>query len=180
MRQMLAASRNSQSFRTTRLFVGSLCLLVIMAAVALAGCGVTITTGGTDFGTSPGTPTATPGGAMSVKPCPGAAATPAKAPNVSLTTANSYKTAHVHVGDVISIALSAQMRWSNPQSASQTVVTPLQPQGGMDGQTNTCRWLYQAVAQGTITLAFVGTPLCDPTKPCPAIAEEEEFTIQAS
>jgi hypothetical protein len=173
---------------------GAMCLL---GALALAGCGVTTTVGvgggvtnsntpqpGSSDG-SQATPTSAPksggGNGTTVKPCLGDSVAPAKTPTIVLTVKNSQKTTQAHVGDVIEVQLAATMRWSTlTDVATSPVLTPLQPQGGMDDSTQTCRWDYAVKAPGTATLTFIGVFNCEPNTVCPAIAEDEEFSIQAS
>ena len=50
----------------------------------------------------------------------------------------------------------------------------------MDEQTQTCRWVYEASAAGTAKLGYTGIFRCESNSPCPAIAEDEEFTIQVA
>lgn len=180
-------------WRTLSLAVGAMCLL---GALALSGCGVTTTVGvgggvtnsstpqpGSSDG-SQATPTPAPksgGGGTTVRPCLGNSVAPAKAPTIVLTVKNSQKTTQAHVGDVIEVQLAATMRWSTlTDVATSPVLTPLQPQGGMDDSTQTCRWVFAVKAPGAVTLTFIGVFNCEPNVPCPAIAEDEEFTIQAS
>jgi hypothetical protein len=155
--------------------LGVVCLLSL---IALAGCGVT--TGGAGLGSPAGSSTAVTHGGASINPCPGKPATLAKAPNVLLSLKDSHKQTQVHPGDVVQVELAAQMHWSVNLGSSAATLKPLAPQGVMDSQTSSCRWLFQAAQPGLATLSFIGTPLCDPTQPCLAIAEDEEFTIQVS
>jgi hypothetical protein len=176
--------RSSQKTRrllarsTLGLAAGVVCLL---GALALVGCGVTVNIGGDSDGSQQGsTPSVKSGGTTSVKPCPGAAVSPGRSPTIVLTVKDSYKTTQAHVGDVIEVQLDAKTHWSSPAHDITAVLAALQPQGGMDEQSQTCRWFYEAMATGTATLNFTGAPLCDPGAPCPAIARAEQFTIQVS
>ncbi len=173
----IAMSRNVTPSRrrlALRMVVGVMCLLGVLA---LAGCGVTVNVGGDSGGSQPGT---TPGGGgiASVRPCTGAPVAPAKTPTIVLTVKDSYKTTQAHVGDVIEVQLDNKTHWSSPTHEANKVLSDLQPQGGMDDATQTCRWLYEAIAPGTASLAFTGSPLCESSAPCPAIARAEQFTIQ--
>lgn len=168
------------------------CLICLLGALALAGCGVTIDTGiggSTPKSSSPqpgaGSGSTAPGagpktGGMSVKPCPGSNVAPSKLPTIVLTVSDSHKTTQAHVGDVIEVQLSANMHWTSTSDGTGTVLTPLQPQGGMDEPTRTCNWFYAAKAAGTTNLSFVGVMICERGVACPAIAEDEEFAIQVS
>lgn len=172
--------------------IGAACLV---GALALAGCGVTATTGvgggpanGSSGAPNPGGPripgTGATGGAINgttVRPCMGnSSAAPEKTPNIVLTVKNSHQTTQAHVGDVIEIQLPAKMTWNAPSVQQNGTLTPLQPQGGMDEQSQTCRWVYQAQAKGSLTLTYIGVFRCESGVACPAIAEDEEFTIQIS
>lgn len=191
-RSSLPRSRR-RIWRTLSLAAGAMCLL---GALALAGCGVTTTVGvgggvtnsntpqpGSSDG-SQATPTSAPksdGGGTTVRPCLGDSVAPTKTPTIVLTVKNSQKTTPAHVGDVIEVQLAATMRWSTLKDVTTGgVLTPLQPQGGMDDSTQTCRWVYAVKAPGAVTLTFIGVFNCEPNTVCPAIAEDEEFTIQAS
>lgn len=174
-------------WRTLRLMAGAVCLL---GALALAGCGVTIT--GSDLGggvTNSNTPlpgTAQPGSSVgvgsgtTVKPCAGNDVAPSKTPTIVLTVKDSHKTTQAHIGDVVEVRLSANMRWTTPADGVASVLTPLQPQGGLDSQGQTCSWVYQVKATGSAALTYIGVFNCEPNSACPAIAEDEEFTIQAA
>lgn len=182
-------------WRTLSQMAGAMCLL---GALALAGCGVTTTGsvlgGGVTNSNTPqpgssdgsqATPTSVSksggSGGTTVRPCLGDSVAPTKTPTIVLTVKNSQKTTPVHVGDVIEVQLAATMRWSTlTDVATSPVLTPLQPQGGMDDSTQTCRWVYAVKAPGAVTLTFIGVFNCEPNTVCPAIAEDEEFTIQAS
>ena len=114
----------------------------------------------------------------SYQPQPHTRHAPAKTPNIVLTVKNSHQTTKAHVGDVIEIALPANMHWNGPGMSANGTLTPLQPQGGMDDQSQTCRWVYQAHAKGSLTLTYTGVMRCESGTGCPAIAEDEAFTIQ--
>lgn len=184
MRRLLSSSFQSPQSFATRWLVGAACLIM---ALALAGCGVTINVGGSGDSSTPGdvgssTPGSIPGagGGTSIRPCTGASVAPSKTPTIILTVKDSYKTTQAHVGDVILIQLDAMTHWSTPNDGATTVLSALQPQGGMDQATQTCRWLYAAVAAGTAKLDFTGSPICESGVACPAIARAEIFTIQVS
>ena len=187
------AFRASRARRMLVLALGVICLL---GALALAGCGATTTTGVGGGGglANSGTPQSAPGSAGSgtppgggaingttVRPCTGAPVAPAKTPNIVLTVKNSHQTTKAHVGDVIEIALPSGMNWNAPgmgPNSPNSTLTPLQPQGGMDEHSQTCRWVYQAHAKGMVTLTYTGVLRCESGTGCPAIAEDEAFTIQ--
>jgi hypothetical protein len=173
--------RQRSIWRAVRLLAGVFCLV---GALALAGCSVTIDTGtgGGDGGSTPPQPGAPggPGGGTTVKPCPGVLSAAETKPTITLTVANAYKTTQAHVGDVIEVRLSAKMQWSQPTIGTAGVLTALQPQGGMDEQTQTCQWLFAAAKPDTVKLEFTGGPLCEPNVACPAYAEVEQFTLQIS
>lgn len=182
------SSSLQSSRRSTYVMAGLICLL---GALALGGCGVTIDTGiggapkssspqpgGSTGSTSPGTGPKT--GGMSVKPCPGSDVTPGKSPTIVLTVTDSHKTTQAHVGDVIAVQLSANMHWTSTSDGMGTILTPLQPQGGMDEPTHTCNWYYSATSAGSANLSFIGVMICEHEVACPAIAEDEEFAIQVS
>ena len=187
------AFRASQARRILILALGAICLL---GGLALAGCGVTTTTGVGGGGGLANSSTPNPGGprvpgqdtpvggainGTTVRPCTGASVAPAKTPNIVLTVKNSHQTTKAHVGDVIEIALPSGMNWNAPgmgPNSPNSTLTPLQPQGGMDEQSQTCRWVYEAHAKGTVTLAYTGVLRCESGMGCPAIAEDEAFTIQ--
>ena len=177
--------------RVALTLLGAVCLL---GALALGGCGAS-TTGvgggpGNSGGANPGgprlpvgSPTASEGGPITgttVRPCVGRDVAPAKTPTIVLTVKNSHQTTQARVGDVIEIELPAKMRWNSPTVPANGTLTPLQPQGGMDEQTQTCRWVYEASAAGTAKLGYTGICRCESNSPCPAIAEDEEFTIQVA
>jgi hypothetical protein len=164
---------------TMLLMVGAVCLL---GALALAGCGVTTTNvGGAGDGSQP---TATPGinngGPMSVKPCPGDSGASTPLATIVLTVKDSYKTTQAHVGDTIEVQLDAKTHWATPGHDTAPALAAIQPQGGMDDASQSCQWFYKAAAPGKATLDFTGSPICDPTQACPAIARAEQFTIQVS
>ena len=174
------------SQRTTRLRIRSTILLLVGAAcllgvLALAGCGVSTTNVGGGDGAQP---TATSGinngGTMSVKPCPGNSVASNPSATVVLTVKDSYKTTQAHVGETIEVQLDAKTHWATPAHDAAPTLAAIQPQGGMDGTSQTCQWFYKAAAPGKVTLDFTGAPLCDPTQACPAIARAEQFTIQVS
>ena len=163
----------------TLLVVGAVCLF---GTLALAGCGVTTTNvgGGGDGSQATATPGINNGGTMSVKPCPGNSVASNPSATVVLTVKDSYKTTQAHVGETIEVQLDAKTHWATPAHDAAPTLAAIQPQGGMDGTSQTCQWFYKAAAPGKVTLDFTGAPLCDPTQACPAIARAEQFTIQVS
>lgn len=154
---------------------GAVCLLGILT---LSACGVT--TGSASKSLPANTPIVMNPGGASLNPCPGAGGALAKTPQRVLTLNDSHKTTQVHTGDVVEVQLPANMHWTVQANTVNSILKPLQPQGGVDGTTNTCRWLYVVSTAGSAHLTFIGTPLCESAKPCPTIAEDEEFNIQAS
>lgn len=192
MDRLVSRSHSPRSGRVQRMLLALIGAACLVGALALAGCGVTTTTTGvggggpTNSGSAnsgaPGTPgSGATGGDIhgtTVRPCMGSSsAAPAKTPTIVLTVKNSHQTTQAHVGDVIEIQLPAKMTWNAPFVQNGTL-TPLQPQGGMDEQSQTCRWVYQAHAKGALTLTYTGVFRCESGVACPAIAEDEEFTIQ--
>ena len=170
--------------------LGAACLLGVLA---LAGCGVTTTGVGGSGGMGSGSPN--PGGprlpagsptssgpitGTAVRPCVGNIAAHSKTPTIVLTVKNSHQTTQAHIGDVIEIDLPAKMHWNTPDVSANKTLTPLQPQGAMDDQAQTCRWVYQASAAGTATLSYVGVMICESGVACPAVAEDEAFTIRVA
>jgi hypothetical protein len=154
---------------------GAICLLGILA---LSGCGATA---GSASKSSPSkTPIVMKPVGASLNPCPGSGGPLSKMPTHVLTVKDSHKTTQVHVGDVVEVQLPANMHWTVQVGMINSLLKPLQPQGGVDGTTNTCRWLYTISSSGSARMTFIGTPLCESAKPCPTIAEDEEFTVQAS
>lgn len=183
----------SVSIPSSRRAVVSLCAIVLLATLLLTGCGVTtinydVGGGPPPGGSQPGgsgdsSQTPTPGGTHGgtvAKLCSGAVDASAKPPTIVLTVKDSYKTTQAHVGDIIEVQLSAKMLWSASNDGIIPVLTPLQPQGGLDEQTQTCRWRYTAAMKGSGHLAYTGGPICEPNAPCPAIAAFEEFIVQVS
>jgi hypothetical protein len=154
---------------------GALCLL---STLTLSACGAT--TGGASKSLPANTPIVMSPGGASLNPCPGAGGALAKTPQHVLTLNDSHKTTQVHAGDVVEVQLPANMHWTVQANTLNSILKPLKPQGGVDGTTNTCRWLYAVSSAGSAHLTFIGTPLCESAKPCPMIAEDEEFIIQAS
>ena len=168
-----------QARSTRRLMIGAACLLITMM---LAGCGVTVDTGGPG-GASSSPQQNTPGGGINgttVRPCTGDSVIPSKKSAIVLTVNDSYKTAQAHVGDVIEVRLDTKTHWYPPKLTATSVLSALQPQGAVDPATQTCRWFFEAAAPGTATLEFTGAPLCESNSPCPAIARAEKFTILVS
>ncbi|HET8907416.1 MAG TPA: hypothetical protein VFN11_10685 [Ktedonobacterales bacterium] len=154
---------------------GAVCLLGI---ITLSACGAT--TGSASKSLPANTPIVMSPGGASLNPCPGAGGALAKTPQRVLTLNDSHKTTQVHTGDVVEVQLQANMHWTVQVDTVSSILKLLQPQGGVDGTTNTCRWLYAVSSAGSAHLTFIGTPLCESAKPCPTIAEDEEFSIQAS
>lgn len=174
------ARQFSPSQHKIPLLVGALCLF---AALALAGCGATTiidSPGNTSGPTQPPIPGVGGGGATAVRPCTASTTTPSKTPTIVLTVNQAYKTTQARVGDVIEVRLDTVTRWSPPANKGAAVLLALQPQGGMDATTHTCRWLFAVTGKGSVTLSFTGSPVCESNAPCPAIARFEQFTIQAS
>lgn len=197
MHRLSPFAQSSQSSRSVsrQRMRGSLWLvagvMTLLGALALAGCGVTATTGlggETSSSTTPQPsahdstqpPIAGGGGgiATSVNPCPGAAGAPAKSPTIVLTVENSHQVTQAHPGDVIEVQLPSKMRWTAPNVGTSAVLTQLQSPAGVDSATQTCHWLYAVKAGGTAKLDFVGIFTCESNAPCPKLAEDEEFTIQ--
>ena len=180
------------TFSSSRMAAVSISAVFLLGALLLTGCGVTInydvgggvsTPGTTQPGGSGGSLQTSPGtnhGGTVAKPCAGAVDTSGKPPTIVLTVKDSYKTTQAHVGDVIEVQLSAKTLWSASNDGIIPVLTPLQPQGGLDEQTQTCRWRYTAAMKGSGHLAYTGGPNCEPNVACPAIAEVEEFIVQVS
>jgi hypothetical protein len=156
-------------------------VICLLGALALAGCGVTVNFDGDNGGVQRNpTPGGSGGGTASVKPCPGDSVTSAPSPTIILTVENSYKTTAAHVGDTIEVQLDAKTHWSSPENKGASALTAIDPQGGLDETTQTCRWFFTAAVPGTAILDFTGAPLCDPNAPCPALARAEQFTIEVS
>ena len=161
-------------------------LLLLLAAVAavalLAGCGQSSAAVGAP---GAGAPTATstsstppiPGG-TSIRPCPGptgsasAAGTPALVFSGGATDASGV----AHVGDLIQVRLPVTQHWQLQKASASAIIVG---QGGVqDGALNACVWSFRATAAGQITLAFVGTALCDqPGVPCPQYARLATYTV---
>ena len=194
MDRLVSQSHIPHSGRVQRVLLALIGAACLVGALALAGCGATTTgvgggpTNGNSGAPNPGGPripgTGTTGGAINgttVRPCMGnSSAAPEKTPTIVLTVKNSHQTTQAHVGDVIEIELPVKMSWNSPIVQENGMLTPLQPQGGVDEQSQTCRWVYEAHAKGSLTLTYTGVFRCESGVACPAIAEDEEFTIQIS
>ena len=174
------AGQPGRAGRATLALLGAMCLV---GALALAGCGATTTGAGVGGGGTPHSGSPSSGGPITgtaVRPCVGNIAAHSKTPTIVLTVKNSHQTTRAHVGDVIEIDLPAKMHWNTPDVSANKTLTPLQPQGAMDDQAQTCRWVYQASAAGTATLSYVGVMICESGAACPAVAEDEAFTIRVA
>jgi len=152
-----------------RVRVGLLLCTLLMALVALAGCGSTS-----------GAPT----GGLSivsgtvVKPCPGglSGVTDVGQPDLILTETTTSGDAHV--GQIVQVRLAANYRWSMAESAPPSLAT--QVNGDYDAHTGVCFWTFKAVAAESATLTFNGTILCEPQSACPGLASSETFTVKVS
>jgi hypothetical protein len=157
-----------------------LLLLATIAAALLTGCGQSSATAGTP---GAGAPTATssappiPGG-TSIRPCPGptGSASSTGTPALVFSGGASDTSGSAYVGDLIQVRLPVTQHWQLQQASASAVIVG---QGGVqDGALNACVWSFRATAAGQITLAFVGTALCDqPGLPCPQYARLATYTV---
>ena len=153
-----------------------------LLALFVAGCGTTTTSLGSSS-TATATPTRHLGGGLTVRPCPGpfgSAMTPGNNV-VILTGTTANRTASAHVGQTVEVQLPTSKLWHYDASRSASAPLSLvQPAGVEDGQLDLCIWNFTAQAPGTATLAFTGSPLCEPNVPCPAIVLALTFTVNVA
>jgi hypothetical protein len=72
----------------------------------------------------------------------------------------------VHVGQVVVVELSPQLRWSyDPAASSAHNLTSQDPTGALDSAANLCFWQWQAQASGTAQLTIRGQPNCQASQP---------------
>jgi hypothetical protein len=177
----LRAARHHSPHPPTRLSLPLLLLLAAISAVALlAGCGQSSTTAGAP---GAGAPTATSGtppipGGTSIRPCPGPTGSASSAGTPALVFSDGAADASgvARVGDLIQVRLPVTQHWQLQKASASAVIVG---QGGVqDGALSACVWSFRATATGQITLAFVGTALCDqPGVPCPQYARLATYTV---
>lgn len=153
--------------------------LVALLTLALAGCGgagaSTSRTGGASSGGS--TLKGPPQTGLTVMPCHSSLAA-VLPPTITLQSMDARTPVSAHVGDIISISLDGQHRWSLNGLSAGGALTPLTAQGAL--VNGDCLWQFKASAPGDATVNYSGQPLCDPTQQCPQYALALTYTIRVA
>ena len=179
-----------QCGRLARATIGALLALALGALLAAcggagaagtpgAGGGSATTKGATTKTTL--TPSASPAVSVTASPATGtsgkiascpAPAIAAAAPNPTrvVTPVDRLHTINAQVGAVIEVRLpTAAQRWSFDGKGAPTL-TRLPAQGAYVASLHACVWDFTAAQAGTVTLGFVGQPICADRQPCPQYA----------
>jgi hypothetical protein len=90
-----------------------------------------------------------------------------------ITPADDGKTIQIHVGDSITLRLGEDFNWNSIDVSDQQVLSRRINVMMIRG----AQGIYEAHAVGTVELNATGTPVCDPSQPCPAIARVFHVTI---
>jgi hypothetical protein len=152
----------------------------VLLLVALAGCGLSSTSGvGADqppMATASATSTATvtvpatvtaPTTASTTTGCPGPAQSVEwPAPPAAIVT-HAQSTTAVKVGQALEVRLPFGHHWSMAASALNGTFTLDAPAGYADAQSQTCIWHFTAKRAGTQDLSYAMAPICAPHTKCP-------------
>lgn len=165
-------------YRTSWYLGSALCCLLFLALVtACAPAG-----GGGTAANS--TPTATPlvPGSPGLNGCPtqhppaGRGTQPA---DVTVTQGSGVNTPPVTIknGQTLEVRLPATFRWGLNIQDTDKILKTTDATGWYDATLKACRWRFTALSTGTATLQYVGTMVCAPAQPCPALAIAQDYTI---
>lgn len=114
-----------------------------------------------------------------VKQEPANAAIPTGAVVVQQSTAMEQQVT-ARQGQALVVHLKPELRWTlNVQDPSHALLAST-PNGWYDAGLNACVWRFSVVSQGTATLTFSGTVICQPGTVCPHVVLEQDVTISAS
>jgi hypothetical protein len=172
----------------------------LLLLLALAGCGVESTVGGSTQAPSarniPVTATPTTSRPATVTPastsstgsragdgaCPGgtASASSGGTPSLVFGPSASQHQGTAPGGSLVQIQLSTQLRWS-PATAQSTGPSAqvLSPAGYFDPTLGDCVWEIRMPPSGTVTVTIIGSGSCTNIHGCPPFFLRDTFTITA-
>ncbi len=153
--------------------------LSALLALFLAACGPTTSHTGETSSAPPHIQNPLAGKVITIRPCSGVY-TGGYNSTVTLTNSSSNVTGSAHTGDTIEIRMKGQYYWRLASVTPDTALTLTHLGGLLDSASGICAWIFHANTPTTTVVAFTGSPICDPLKPCPQYIIKYTFKINIS
>lgn len=171
-----------------RSLLGFAALLVLIAGLLLASCGVTAVEGlggnspsSTTYGppttTTKATPTAAPASVPFSGTCSGTIANSAVPTASVMLSRSNIHAVTAQVGQTVGLDMPASYHWTVRLNDPGHALTPINPQGKRDTANNTCHWRFVATSTGSATLDVVGESPCQPPRMCASVALDITYTL---
>lgn len=149
---------------------------VLLALMALAGCGIT-TAAGPAPGGAGASPSATASARSAACPGPAGSVNDAGTPVLILTDTPGKGSGSAAVGALVQVRVPDSSHWDY---LSAGTLAPLMPAGVHDTTLHVCVWNFRPQKAGSMKLSFARSAICRAGVPCPMYMQQVAFALQVT